>query len=419
MTAPTTSPATLDAARLRADFPILSQIQNNRPIAYLDSAASSQKPQVVIDAVRNFYELDNANVHRGVYGLSERATVAYDEARAKVARFFNAPHARQIIFTRNTTEAINLVAHSWGRWALRPGDIIVLTEMEHHSNIIPWQVVAKDTGARLEYISIADDGHLNLDDLDRHLATGRVRMVALCHVSNMTGTINPVADVIERAHAAGALVTIDGAQAAPHLPVDFRALDPDFYAVSGHKMCAPMGAGVLYGRRELLEEMPPFLTGGSMIRQVGLHETTWADIPAKFEAGTPNVADAIALGVACDYLLDVGLDAIHDHELVLTRYAWDRLAEIPDLTCYGPSPKDRCGVISFNIDGIHPHDIGSILDEHAVCIRAGHHCTQPLHARLGIDASARASLYLYNTKDDVDRLVAGLHDARSIFGLRS
>jgi cysteine desulfurase/selenocysteine lyase len=411
-----TAATTFNPTQVRAEFPILDQIHNGQPLAYLDSAASSQKPQVVIDAVRDYYKRDNANVHRGVYVLSERATDAYEQARAKVARFFNARHPRQIIFTRNTTEAINLVAHSWGRWALRPGDAIVLTEMEHHSNIVPWQIVAEATGARLEYIGVTDDGYLNLDDLDHHLATGQVRMVSLCHVSNMTGTINPVADVIARAHAAGALVTLDGAQAAPHLPVDVTALDVDFYACSGHKMCAPMGAGVLYGRRELLEAMPPFLTGGSMIRQVGLHSSTWADLPDKFEAGTPNVADAIGLGAACDYLSAIGLDAIHAHEQALTCYALDRLAEVPGLTLYGPPVADRCGVAAFNLDGVHPHDIGSILDESAVCVRAGHHCTQPLHARFAIDASTRASFYLYNTEEDIDRLVVGLYRVKEIFG---
>lgn len=414
MTAPSTS--ALDATRLRADFPILARTHNGYPLTYLDSAASSQKPQVVIDAIRDYYLHDNANVHRGVYALSERATDAYEQARASVARFFNARHPRQIIFTRNTTEAINLVAHSWGRWALRPGDVVVLTEMEHHSNLVPWQIVAQATGARLEYIGITDDGYLRLDDLDRHLASGRVRMVSLAHVSNMLGTVNPVVEIIGRAHAAGALVTLDGAQAAPHLAVDVTTLDVDFFACSGHKMCGPMGAGVLYGRRELLEQMPPFLAGGSMIRHVGLHASTWADLPDKFEAGTPNVADAIGLGVACDYLLGIGLDAIREHETVLTRYAIRQLADIPGMTLYGPPPEDRCGVVAFSIDGVHPHDIGSILDETGVCVRAGHHCTQPLHVRLGIDASARASLYLYNTEQDIDRLVAGIERVRAIFG---
>jgi cysteine desulfurase/selenocysteine lyase len=411
------APRTLDPVQVKADFPILAQHHNGHPLAYLDSAASSQKPQVVIDAVSDFYEHDNANVHRGVYDLSERATEHYEEARRKVARFFNAPHSRQIIFTRNTTEALNLVANSWGRWALRPGDTVLISDLEHHSNIVPWQLVCHATGATLEYISITDDGRLQLDDLDRHLATGRVRMVSLCHVSNMTGTINPVADIIARAHAAGALVTLDGAQAAPHLPVDLTTLDVDFYAASGHKMCGPMGAGVLYGRRELLEAMPPFLTGGSMIRQVGLQSSTWADLPEKFEAGTPNVADAIGLGVACDYLSDIGLDAIHAHEQTLTRYALERLADISGLTLFGPPADERCGVTAFTLDGVHPHDIGSILNETGVCVRAGHHCTQPLHARFAIDASTRASFYLYNTEEDIDRLIDGLIRVQSIFGV--
>lgn len=412
-----TSPAGLDTASIRAQFPILAQRQNGHPLTFLDSAASSQKPQIVIDAVRDYYERDNANVHRGVYALSERATDAYDSARAVVARFFNAPNPRQIIFTRNTTESLNLVAHSWGRWALQPDDVVVLTDMEHHSNILPWQVVTQATGARLEYIGVTDDGYLDLDDLDRHLATGRVRMVSCCHVSNMTGTINPVAEIIRRAHAAGALVTLDGAQSAPHVVVDVQALDVDFFAASGHKMCAPMGAGVLYGRRDLLEAMPPFLTGGSMIRTVSRHDATWADLPAKFEAGTPNVADAIGLGVACQYLLDIGLDAIHAHEARLTEYAMRQLAELPSLTIFGPPARDRCGVVAFTIDDVHPHDIGSILDETAVCIRAGHHCTQPLHARFGIDASTRASFYIYNSEQDIDRLIEGLERVRTIFGL--
>jgi cysteine desulfurase/selenocysteine lyase len=413
----TTKPTTLDALQVRAQFPILSPGPDGRALAYLDSAASSQKPSAVIDAVRNYYEHDNANVHRGVYALAERSTEAFEQARLKVQRFFNAPDDRQIVFTRNTTEAINLVAHAWGRWALRPGDIIVLTEMEHHSNIVPWQIVAQATGARLEYIGVTDDGYLRLEDLDRHLATGRVRMVALCHVSNMLATINPVEEIIRRAHDAGALVTLDGAQGAPHMPVDVAAMDVDFYTCSGHKMCAPMGAGILYGRRELLEEMPPFLAGGSMIRQVGLYETTWAELPAKFEAGTPNVADAVGMGAACDYLLGLGRDAIRDHEVALTRYAWEQLLEIPEVTVYGPLPEDRSGAVSFNIDGVHAHDIGSILDELGVCVRAGHHCTQPLHARYGIDASTRASFYIYNTEDDVDRLIEGIRRVRSIFSI--
>lgn len=410
-----TATTTLDPTKIRADFPILNTKPGEQPLVYLDSAASSQKPQAVIDAIRTYYERDNANVHRGVYALAERSTEAYEQARKTVASFFNTK-PKQIIFTRNTTEAINLVARTWADANLTPGDIIVLSEMEHHSNLVPWQLAAQRTGATLEFMSVTDDGRLNLTDLDQHLATGRVKLVATCHVSNMLGTINPVDDIIARAHAAGALVLLDGAQAAPHLPVDLTALDVDFYAVSGHKMCGPMGSGFLYGKLEHLEAMPPFLGGGDMIRTVGLRESTWADLPAKFEAGTPSVADAVGFAAACDYLSTVSMAAIRNHEARLTTYAYTQLLELPDVTVYGPTPEHRSGAISFNIAGAHPHDVASILDEDAICIRAGHHCTQPLHARLGLDASARASFYLYNTHDDIDRLIAGLRKVRSIFG---
>jgi len=406
---------TFDAETVRQQFPILSVNPGERPLAYLDSAASSQKPEAVLQAMDRYYREDNANVHRGAYALADRATTAFEEARRKVAAFFNAPRTKQVIFVRNTTEAINLVAYSWGATNLRAGDVIVLSEMEHHSNIVPWQMIAARTGARLEYIRIDGAGQLRLEDLDTHLATGRVRMVAVCHVSNVLATINPVEQIISRSHANGALVLLDGAQAAPHLPVDLSALDADFYAVSAHKMCGPMGAGMLYGRLELLEAMPPFLGGGSMIRSVGLHESTWADVPAKFEAGTPSVADAVGFGAACDYLSALTMAAVREHEVALTRYAYRQLLELPELTVYGPEPEHRSGAVSFNLEGVHPHDIASILDEEGVCVRAGHHCAQPLHARLGIDASARASFYVYNSEDDVDRLVEGLRRVRSIF----
>jgi cysteine desulfurase/selenocysteine lyase len=407
----------LDAVAIREQFPILRARPDAPALAYLDSAASSQKPEAVLDALQQYYREDYANVHRGVYKLAERSTEAYDEARRRVARFFSVTDPRQLIFVRNTTEAINLVAYSWGMTNLGPGDVVVLSEMEHHSNLVPWQLVAARTGATLEFMRVDGAGRLVLKDLDAFLARGNVQLVATCHVSNMLGTVNPVAEIIARSHAAGALVLLDGAQSAPHLAVDLPALGVDFYACSGHKMCGPMGSGILYGRRELLEAMPPFLGGGDMIRLVQPRESTWADLPAKFEAGTPSVADAVGFGVACDYLSAIGLDAIHAHEQMLTTYALDQLEQLPGVTIYGPRADERAGVVSFNLAGVHPHDIGSILDEHGVCIRAGHHCTQPLHAALGLDASARASFYIYNTTEDIDRLVVGLRHVQTIFGV--
>ena len=402
----------LDAAVLRQQFPIL----RDPNLVYLDSAASSQKPEPVLEAMERYYRQDYANVHRGVYALAERSTEAYDEARRQVARFFGAGSVAEVVFVRNTTEAINLVARTWGDANLRPGDVVVLSEMEHHSNLVPWQMLAARTGAVLKFIGVTDDGLLRLEDLDQHLATGRVRLVSVCHVSNMLGTVNPVEEIIARAHERGALVMLDGAQAAPHVAVDLAALGVDFYAVSGHKMCGPMGSGMLYGRRELLEAMPPFLGGGDMIRVVGLRESSWADLPSKFEAGTPSVADAVGFGAACEYLTGIGMANVAVHERDLVEYAWGQLLELPELTAYGPPPEGRSGAISFTMAGVHPHDIASVLDEGGVCIRAGHHCTQPLHARLGLDATARASFYVYNTRDDVDRLIDGLRRVRSIFG---
>lgn len=407
-----------DARALREDFPILRRrVRGGKPLVYLDSAATSQKPLAVIQALEDFYRTTNANIHRGVYELSEAATLAYDQARAKVAKLINAPHPRQCIFVRNTTEAINLVAQSWGRANLGPGDIVVLSLLEHHSNIVPWQLVTRERGAELRYIDIDDSGRLRLEQLDDYLATGRVKLVSVTHVSNALGTINPVAEIVERAHAAGALVLVDGAQSVPHLPVDVQALGVDFYAFSGHKMLGPMGIGVLYGRRELLEAMPPFLGGGDMIRTVTLEESTWADLPAKFEAGTPSVADAVALGVAVDYLQSLGMPAIRQHEKELVRYALARLDEIPGVTLYGPVGEDRSGVVSFTLGDVHPHDIAGILDSEGIAIRAGHHCAQPLMRRLGVVATARASVYLYNTEEDIDRLVDGLVIVRQLFNV--
>lgn len=405
----------IDPVEVRSAFPILRPGSDGKRVAYLDSAASSQKPEAVLEAMERYYRTDYANVHRGVYELAERSTEAYDRARRQVARFFNVTDAAQLVFVRNTSEAINLVAYSWSSANLRPGDVIVTTEMEHHSNLVPWQLAARRTGAEMEFIGIDDQGRLKLDDLDRHLNSGRVKLVAVNHVSNMLGTVNPVETIVERCHASGALILIDGAQGAPHLKVDLSSLDPDFYACSAHKMCGPMGSGILYGRREILESMPPFLGGGDMIRTVELRSSTWADLPSKFEAGTPSVADAVGLGAACDYLTGIGMDAIHAHEHELTTYAYQQLLELPEVVIYGPSVEERASVISFNIGDIHPHDVGSLLNERGVAVRAGHHCTQPLHAKLDIAASIRASFYIYNSTEDVDRLIDGLRYVRSVF----
>ncbi len=406
-----------DSERVKDDFPILHQLVHGKPLTYLDSTASSQKPAVVIDALDAYYRTSNANIHRGVYQLSEQATAAYDAARETVARFINASRACQCIFVRNATEALNLVAHTWGRANLGPGDTIVLTLLEHHSNLVPWQIIARATGATLRYVDIDDDGRLRLDQLDGYLRSERVKLVGVTHVSNALGTINPIGEITRRAHEAGAIVVADGAQSVPHMPVDVRALDVDFYAFSGHKMLGPMGIGVLYGRRSLLEAMPPFLGGGDMIRTVTLDGSTWADLPQKFEAGTASVGDAVGLRVAVEYLNALGMDAVRAHEREITGYALDRLAGVPGITLYGPVGEDRAGVVSFTLADVHPHDIASILDSEGIAVRAGHHCAQPLMERLGLVATTRASFYIYNTEEDVDRLVDGLMTVRRIFGL--
>lgn len=412
----TTPPGTFDARQVKQDFPILQQTIHGKPLTYLDSAASSQKPSVVIEALDAYYRASNANIHRGVYWLSERATALYDEAREKVARFINAPDARSCVFVRNATEALNLVAYSWGRANLGPGDTVVLTLLEHHSNIVPWQIITAERGATIRYVDIDDDGRLRLDQLDHYLRTERVKLVGVTHVANALGTINPVAEIAASAHAAGALVLVDGAQSVPHMPVDVQALDIDFLVFSGHKMLGPMGIGVLWGRREILEAMPPFLGGGDMIREVTTCGSTWADLPAKFEAGTPSVGDAVGLGAAIDYLTALGMDAVRAHEREIVAYALERLAQVPGITLYGPTGEDRAGVVSFTLDDIHPHDIASILDSEGVAIRAGHHCAQPLMDRLGVVATARASFYVYNSEEDVDRLADALQTVRRIFG---
>ena len=410
-------PHSLDVSRIKQDFPILSREVHGKRLVYLDSAATSQKPEAVIAAVDDYYRHTNANIHRGVYQLSEESTAAYDAARRTVARFINARTPEECIFVRNTTEAINLVANTWGRANLQPGDTIVLSVLEHHSNIVPWQLIARERGARLRYIDIDDDGRLRLDQLDQFLNEGWVKLVAITQVSNALGTIMPTKEIVQRAHRAGALALVDAAQSVPHLPVDVQALDADFLAFSGHKMLGPMGIGVLYGKRGLLETMPPFLGGGDMIRTVELDESTWADVPQKFEAGTPSVADAVGLAAAVDYLSAIGMDNVRAHEREMTRYALASLREVPDIQLFGPEGRDRAGVVSFTLGDIHPHDIASILDAEGVAVRAGHHCTQPLMRRLDVPATARASVYLYNDEDDVDRLVDALMTARRIFGL--
>jgi cysteine desulfurase/selenocysteine lyase len=409
----------LDAERIRRDFPILATVNSHgKPLVYLDSAATSQKPNVVIDAVDEFNRAYNANVHRGIYEIGERATAAYEAARASVARFINAPDAHEIVFTRNATEAINLVAYSWGRRNIGRGDAIVLTEMEHHANLVPWQLLAQEKDGDLEFIPITDDGLLRLDVLEVLLRL-KPRLVAFTHVSNTLGTINPVAEMTAMAHAAGALVLVDGAQAVPHVPVDVQAIGCDFYAFSGHKMLAPTGSGALWARREILEAMPPFLAGGEMIREVHLRRSDFNDIPWKFEAGTPAIADEIGLGVAAEYLMNLGMVKVKAHEHALLEYAMPALRTAhPDLELYGPMDISlRGGVIPFNIPGVHPHDVAQVLDREGIAVRAGHHCTMPLHERLDVAATARASFNVYTTRGDVDALVAGIGAVKRVFGL--
>src|SRR5450755_1856200 len=402
---------------IRNDFPILSRTVHGKPLVYLDSTASSQKPRAVIEAMSVYYETFHANVHRGVYEISEEATAAMEKARVKVARFINARQSKQIIFTRNTTESINLVAYSWGNANIVAGDVIVLTEMEHHSNLVPWQLLAQRTGARLEFIPITDDGLLRLDIYEQ-LLQQQPKLVAFTHMSNVLGTINPAREMIAQAHAVGATVLLDAAQSVPHMPVDVQALDVDFLCFSAHKMLGPTGIGVLYGKRNLLEAMPPFMGGGDMIRTVGLRQSTWNDLPWKFEAGTPAIAEAIGMGAAVDYLNAIGMENAREHEQTITAYAMEQLQSVPGLTIYGPTTESRGGVISFTLDDIHPHDLASILDQEAgVAIRAGHHCAQPLMERYGLSATARASFYVYTIKEEIDTLVQGLHKAKTIFKL--
>jgi cysteine desulfurase/selenocysteine lyase len=406
--------APLDVERVRADFPILDRQVRGRRLAYLDSAATAQKPLVVVDAIRDFYLTSNANIARSVHQLGEEATAAYERTREVVRRFINAGSADEIVFTAGTTASLNLVAQAWGAATLKPGDEIVLTLMEHHSNIVPWQMVAHRAGAVLRVVPLTPDGALDLD-VYRGLLTSRTRIVALSHVSNVLGTVNPVAELTDLAHRAGAVVVVDGAQAVPHIPVDVRALDCDFYAFSGHKLYGPTGIGVLYGRKKLLDRMPPWQGGGGMIETVTFDATTWAPPPGRFEAGTPPIAEAVGLMAAIRYLQRLGSEAIQAHEEALLAYATGRLAEIPGLQLFGTAP-GKIGVLSFVLGEIHPHDLGTILDANGVSVRAGHHCCQPLMKHLKLPATVRASLGVYNTREDVDQLVAGLEEARTRFG---
>jgi cysteine desulfurase/selenocysteine lyase len=405
----------LDIQRIRDDFPILKRDVHGRPLVYFDNTATTQKPKQVIDALVHYYEHYNANIHRGIHALAEEATARYEETRQKTADFIGAPGPECIVFTRNATESINLVAHAWGRKFLREGDEIVLSVMEHHSNIVPWQMLAKETGAVLRFIDIDDEGQLVWSDVER-LITEKTKLVAIAHMSNVLGTINPVRRVGELAHAVGALVLLDAAQSVPHLPVDVGELDCDFLAFSAHKMLGPTGVGVLYARRELLEEMDPFLGGGEMIRRVRQEESTWNDVPWKFEAGTPNIGDVCAFGATLDYLNGLGMEAVRAHEVEVTRDALRKLSQIPDVVVYGPeSVEARGGVVAFNLGDIHAHDVGTVLDRHGVAIRAGHHCAQPLMKRLGVVATARASFYVYNTSEELDTLVEGIEAAARLF----
>ncbi len=407
----------LDAQAIRKEFPIFERQVNGKRLVYLDSAASSQKPRAVIDAMVQVYTQYYANVHRGLYALSEEATAAYENARVKLARFINAPDPAEIIHVRNATEGLNLVAYSWGETYLRAGDRIVITELEHHANLVPWQQLAHRKGVELAYLPVSDTGYVDVEALPPLLADKRTKLVACSVMSNVLGTLPPVKQIAAMAHAAGAVVVMDAAQAAPHRPVDVQALGADFLAFSGHKMCGP-GVGVLWGRRELLEAMPPFLYGGDMIRTVKSQDSQWNELPYKFEAGTPPIAEVIGLGAAVDFLSAIGMDAIQNHSDDLVAYAMERLPEVPGLHILGPGAGDRGAVIAFWLDKIHPHDIAAILDSENVAIRAGHHCAQPLHDRFCIPASARASFYVYNDKDDVEALIAALHKVVKLLGGR-
>lgn len=399
----------------REDFPVLAREVNGKPLVFLDSAASAQKPRQVLEKMDSFARSSYANIHRGAYTLSEEATSAYEGARKRIARFINARSVREVVYVRNATEAINLVARTWADANLQRGDTILLTLMEHHSNIVPWQLAAQRTGAQLAYVPVTDEGELDQPAYARLLDEHKPKLVAMTAMSNVLGTVTPAKEMIVQAHAAGALVLLDGAQSVPHLPVDVRDLDCDFLAFSGHKLLGPSGIGVLWARRELLEAMPPFMGGGDMIREVNLESSTWNDVPHKFEAGTPAIIEAVGLGAAVDYLTALGMERVHEHEQALTRYALERLAAVPDLRIYGPPPERRGGVVSFTLGDIHPHDLATLLDREGVAVRAGHHCAQPLMEHYNLPATARASFYVYTTSAEIDTLAEALERARQVF----
>ncbi len=413
--ASSTTRAAIPALAPRDDFPILARTVHDQPLVYLDSAASAQKPRQVLDAMDRFARTSYANIHRGAYTLSEEATAAYEGARKKVARFINARSVREVIWTRNTTEGINLVARTWAETNLKPGDVVLTTLLEHHSNIVPWQLAAQRTGARVEYVPITDEGELDLAAFDRLLEQHRPKLVAMTQMSNVLGTLPPAGELIAKAHAAGALVLVDAAQSVPHLPVDVRALDADFLAFSGHKMLGPSGIGVLWGRRELLEAMPPFMGGGDMIREVTTSGSTWNDLPWKFEAGTPAIIEAVGLGAAVEYLSALGMERVRAHEHQIVAYALERLAAVPGLHVYGPPAERRGGVVSFTLGDIHAHDLATLLDREGIAVRAGHHCAQPLMERYGLPATARASFYVYTTSAEIDALAEALKRAKDVF----
>jgi cysteine desulfurase/selenocysteine lyase len=410
-----TESAGFDVQQIRADFPLLNrEVRPGLSLVYLDSAATSQKPTSVIQAMDNYYQDMNANIHRGIHLLAEEATAAYENARVRISEFIQAPSPEELIFTRNTTESINLVANSWGRTFLNAGDMVLLTEMEHHSNLVPWQILAEQNSLRLEFIPVTPEGLLDLDVFEDFLRQ-EPKLLAITHMSNVLGTVNPLEDILTRAKSVGAVTLVDGAQSVPHFPVNLAALDADFYAFSAHKMVGPTGIGILFGRRELLEKMPPFLGGGDMIKRVELRSFVTTDLPHKFEAGTPAIAEVIGFGAAVDYLAQIGMAEVEKQERILTGYALERLSAIPGLHILGPGIEEKGGVVSFYIDGIHAHDVAQILDSEGIAIRAGHHCAQPLHMKFNLPATSRASLYFYNTQAEIDRLVKGIQKVITIF----